>query len=132
MKHINQHTDYDFEDFVPDLQKKTHKGFRLGSFYIRDLYILINDYELACKLHTVRMVAQFMRDMVFLVRPPADVAGLFLVGEGGAGKSWIFDMITKICYNGMTDSCASTSPQVSFLLFSFDCDAIHSHFIIFQ
>ena len=64
MKHINDDEGYSFQDFVPVLQEETHKNFRLGSFYVRELYVMIHDYELACKLHTVRMVAQFMRDMV--------------------------------------------------------------------
>ena len=82
MRFINDSDDYFFDDFVPRLQDESHKNFRLGSFYIRELFVMINDYELCCKLHTVRMVAQFMRDFVFLVKPPADVCGLFLVGEG--------------------------------------------------
>ena len=64
MKYINDNEDYSFQDFVPAMQEEAHKNFRLGSFYVRELYVMIHDYELACKLHTVRMVAQFMRDMV--------------------------------------------------------------------
>jgi len=86
VQHIAAEEGLDFEHFKGNLKK--FKGFRVGTVYVDNLWQMIDHAEMTSKLHTLRMNAQFIHNMVFLVKPPsADVPGLMITGDAGGGKS---------------------------------------------
>ena len=84
----------------------------MGSVYLKQLWFMVDKYEHTCKLHSIRVVLQYLRDLVFFHEVTSrDPPGANLFGDAGGGKSHLFNMVKSCSLNGMFEDCAWESRQ---------------------
>ena len=98
--------------YVTKLTKEETNGCRVGSVYLKQLWFMVDKYEHTCKLHSIRVVLQYLRDLVFFHEVTSrDPPGANLFGDAGGGKSHLFNMVKSCSLNGMFEDCAWESRQ---------------------
>ncbi len=98
--------------FVTKLDSSDTNGCRVGSIYLKQLWFIAEKFEFTCKLHSIRIVLQYLRDTVFFHEVTMrDPPGANLFGDAGGGKSHLFNIVKQCSVNGMFEDCAWESRQ---------------------
>lgn len=96
--HVQENADKGgFEGYAYKLSKENVNNKRLGAIYLQELWFIVHDAELTSKLHSTRVVAQFMRDTSFLMNTQDDVPNFWIHGEAASGKSNIVSFFLFVC-----------------------------------
>ena len=78
--------------YVSALTADDVSGCRVGSIYLNQLFLIVDKFEFTCKLHSIRIAAQYIRDVVFFMdtRRIPQISCFLAILEG---KSRIFDQV---------------------------------------